>query len=424
MASHSVWLTLPAQLSYENNCGTSWNRSKKNSYHIVPSFEWFSFIVNFEMVLSVKLSKPSEAIWSHLLVNLPQGSWLAFGQSAMEFDVARAFKTSSSIVNVAFGIPLSLVTGKLWSCVHACTPKNRALTSINVHLICLSFAYLSILNWHPSTDSRLVLRMALRHWLSLQHLQAIAHWWMLAWHCFRRVRWRADATLKVKRHKWWNYTLGVSIPNDVFQRWNNIKIDQIYQVRLSTRVALTACSPQNHRRDPTSHSKSCTSRSAHCSAGHRQRLHAEYWAHQVSRCWVSLDHHLWNEDTIENRSRPSNGTNFLWNHWMKTVCNCLQSKLLFQTPVCNPMPNARYARQYEIQTFEICKCPSFLMAASTFLHAPSACTAVLTATPLSSMWFAALLVIIQQANFDMGSINVIIFEERPRCVQSHWARFG
>ena len=234
---------------------------------------------------------------------------------------------------------------KLWSCVHACTPKNRALTSINVHLICLSFAYLSILNWHPSTDSRLVLRMALRHWLSLQHLQAIAHWWMLAWHCFRRVRWRADATLKVKRHKWWNYTLGVSIPNDVFQRWNNIKIDQIYQVRLSTRVALTACSPQNHRRDPTSHSKSCTSRSAHCSAGHRQRLHAEYWAHQVSRCWVSLDHHLWNEDTIENRSRPSNGTNFLWNHWMKTVCNCLQSKLLFQTPVCNPMPNARYARQ-------------------------------------------------------------------------------
>ena len=34
------------------------------------------------------------------------------------------------------------------------------------------------------------------------------------------------------------------------------------------------------------------------------------------------------------------------------------------------------------------------------------------------------IVIIQQANFDMGSINVIIFEERPRCVQSHWVRFG
>jgi hypothetical protein len=40
----------------------------------------------------------------------------------MEFDVARAFKTSSSIVNVAFGIPLSLVTGKtvvLCSCLHS-----------------------------------------------------------------------------------------------------------------------------------------------------------------------------------------------------------------------------------------------------------------------------------------------------------------
>ena len=161
----------------------------------------------------MKLSKPSEAVWSHLLIDLALGSWLAFGQNAMELDVARACKiSSSSIVNDAFGISvflvclcLSVVTGKtvaLPSCLHS-TKQNLDFYHLSTFI--LSVCALHVFVSSTSTVSRLALRMVLRHWLFLQHLQAIAHWWMLG--IVSQLWEKSDATLKgtktfnLKKHK-------------------------------------------------------------------------------------------------------------------------------------------------------------------------------------------------------------------------------